>query len=888
MPVDLIPEAYQWTVSSGGTTAPAAGTVEQWTVSGSGLPTATSGISQFSVVDLADANWPPEIIPITNTNGGTWTAVRGGEGAAPWAHAANWTAVPVASPNMIKQALTSVPLVGAALALWGHSLAANGGATGDVLTKGWENLVSEMLRGRLWNQSAGGAVLGKSGLTRGAAGWGGVMQVLQGLMPNPYSGTNWRGAYSSSATYAVNDGVSSGGNWYRNETSGPITNVTPGTGSWTQLTSPPGTSTVGAMAGSPAYPGLPFLPVFWFGTNDQNEVFQGNDQAFLSAMESILVAACAAAIYDSTSPMIALSGGTFTLFNYTGTSLGGMLAAAEQFPNTAGAAATFTTPLDWPGGYVTFRFFIGGSSTGTLNFTVDGVNTNVLNSGSSGSTSTVNFGSPGRFHIDGTALTTALAAGVAVTTLAVNAFPEGLPSGTVITVGAPGSTDSFTLSGVVSANATSLPVTSHAPTNAHPINDPVSAGTFSTNVVVRVPVPAGSHAVAATVPASPNIAGVNLDGVVLESPNPPPIIVMGLPYLTSYSFFWSSRNGNDALTDTWNTDLKALLANFPSAYFLDTSTLTRNGAKLSTALTAGQTAVTSLALQQPGLPYAVAAGDSIAIGSGTTLQYVTASGAAAVGALSVPVNSFTSTYAQPVGTWVWDSTVIQANYFDDGIHYSNAGHNIIAQAFIGALRAAIRPLTPQQTAGLGSPSRVGFVVQRYTTANLVVGTGVASGWGRVGASVPIQLAVPADPGDLIEVNLEALWDSPATVGTLGGLDFATLNPNTGTAINFFSGMSWAGSAGVPYLGLDAVGAQLSNGCTSLLSGGNGGNQFDHASGVIPYVVQFADIQQGYVYVALWGKSSSATVNRNLLLGSANQFVWTARNYGPVSYVGESG
>jgi hypothetical protein len=94
--VDLFSEYYRWTVSAGGTTAPVAGTSETWTVATStGAPAAATAVAQFRVVDAADTNTPPEIMIVTNVSATTWTVTRGGEGAAPWAHAAGWIAIPV-------------------------------------------------------------------------------------------------------------------------------------------------------------------------------------------------------------------------------------------------------------------------------------------------------------------------------------------------------------------------------------------------------------------------------------------------------------------------------------------------------------------------------------------------------------------------------------------------------------------------------------------------------------------------------------------------------------------------------------------------------------------------------------------------------------------------
>jgi hypothetical protein len=105
--VDLFSEYYRWTVTSGGTTAPVAGTVETWTVASSnGAPPASNGstpTTQFRVVDAADPNAPPEIMLVSNVSATTWTVTRGAEGAAPWAHVAGWTAIPVLTAQALGQ-----------------------------------------------------------------------------------------------------------------------------------------------------------------------------------------------------------------------------------------------------------------------------------------------------------------------------------------------------------------------------------------------------------------------------------------------------------------------------------------------------------------------------------------------------------------------------------------------------------------------------------------------------------------------------------------------------------------------------------------------------------------------------------------------------------------
>ena len=74
---------------------------------------------------------------------------------------------------------------------------------------------------------------------------------------------------------------------------------------------------------------------------------------------------------------------------------------------------------------------------------------------------------------------------------------------------------------------------------------------------------------------------------------------------------------------------------------------------LTTALTAGQAGITQLT-DSNGLNAPISAGDQVTIGSGATAQTVTATANAAINATTVNVASFTSTYAQPVNTVIYD------------------------------------------------------------------------------------------------------------------------------------------------------------------------------------------------------------------------------------------
>lgn len=96
------------TVSSGGTSAPAGGTVETWTVASSAsFPAASSTLgTQFHVVDIAS---PAEKIRVTNVSGTTWTVVRGAESSTPAAHNAGFTIVQVVTAGGLASFLQAKP-----------------------------------------------------------------------------------------------------------------------------------------------------------------------------------------------------------------------------------------------------------------------------------------------------------------------------------------------------------------------------------------------------------------------------------------------------------------------------------------------------------------------------------------------------------------------------------------------------------------------------------------------------------------------------------------------------------------------------------------------------------------------------------------------------------
>jgi hypothetical protein len=98
MGTELFTNGGLTTVSSGGTTAPAAGTSESWTVaSSSTFPAAVANGTQFRVIDPDN---PYEVMLVTNVSGTTWTVTRGWEGT-PVLHASGFTVLEVISAGLL-------------------------------------------------------------------------------------------------------------------------------------------------------------------------------------------------------------------------------------------------------------------------------------------------------------------------------------------------------------------------------------------------------------------------------------------------------------------------------------------------------------------------------------------------------------------------------------------------------------------------------------------------------------------------------------------------------------------------------------------------------------------------------------------------------------------
>lgn len=102
IPLEVFTNNAVGTVTSGGTTAPTAGTVETWTVNvTAAFPAATLSAQQFHVADQAART---EMITVNVCPGGTgsqtWTVTRGAEGSTPVTHTSGFTIYQVATAQV--------------------------------------------------------------------------------------------------------------------------------------------------------------------------------------------------------------------------------------------------------------------------------------------------------------------------------------------------------------------------------------------------------------------------------------------------------------------------------------------------------------------------------------------------------------------------------------------------------------------------------------------------------------------------------------------------------------------------------------------------------------------------------------------------------------------
>lgn len=167
-------------VSAGGTTAPAAGTVETWTVSSAtAFPAAVTNISCFHVADLAQLS---EVILVTNDSGSAWTVTRGAEGTTPVAHTGGFTVTQVTTAGVLGRE-PDVPF--ARIVVCGHSY-----PSGYLTTEGgeqWPQRLAAAMHSEAVTYCKTSAVLAQDDSNSGNSG--GYATVINGMRPRQ-SGTS--------------------------------------------------------------------------------------------------------------------------------------------------------------------------------------------------------------------------------------------------------------------------------------------------------------------------------------------------------------------------------------------------------------------------------------------------------------------------------------------------------------------------------------------------------------------------------------------------------------------------------------------------------------------------------------------------------------------------
>ena len=108
MGTELFANNPSTTVSSGGNTAPVAGTSETWLVADSSdFPSVSPTATPPTWFRIVDPEVPDEVILVTHTVGATWTVTRGAEGTAPALHAPGFTVYGVVTAAALRAFLQS-------------------------------------------------------------------------------------------------------------------------------------------------------------------------------------------------------------------------------------------------------------------------------------------------------------------------------------------------------------------------------------------------------------------------------------------------------------------------------------------------------------------------------------------------------------------------------------------------------------------------------------------------------------------------------------------------------------------------------------------------------------------------------------------------------------
>lgn len=173
MSAEVFANQPQTQVTSGGTTAPSAGTQESWTpLSPSGFPPASPVATPPTFFRVTDPAAPSEKVIVTDSRTVPWTVTRGAEGTQPVAHQAGFSVVQVVTAATLGSFLQSSQAAGEYLAM--PSGTPTAGYVPEVIANGSPATV--------WTAPSGGggavsSVFGRAGAVAASSGDYAVGQV---------------------------------------------------------------------------------------------------------------------------------------------------------------------------------------------------------------------------------------------------------------------------------------------------------------------------------------------------------------------------------------------------------------------------------------------------------------------------------------------------------------------------------------------------------------------------------------------------------------------------------------------------------------------------------------------------------------------------------------
>jgi hypothetical protein len=258
----------------------------------------------------------------------------------------------------------------------GHSLVAEGGASSA--DRGWNNILSAMLRANDVSFAKGGAVLG----------WGNVNESPYELLPRPAAantgdggyatalnalrvttrGLRWQGAWAAGTAYAAGDAVYTGGQganarFWRASSATTGNDPTADAGAhWTEL--------LAADQPRSIYDPEPRLVVASYGLNDLG---WGKDYTkFERVLNTLCARIIAGRVWDETHPNVVVTSAVMPYSAGTQVNTDGGFRALQAA--AIGDTVVCQVPVDWPGGNVRVLFVQGSANLGgKVILTLDGV-----------------------------------------------------------------------------------------------------------------------------------------------------------------------------------------------------------------------------------------------------------------------------------------------------------------------------------------------------------------------------------------------------------------------------------------------------------------------------------------------------------------------------------